>query len=384
MYNICLLGMSSWFEWEKGVVNRNRYIFQALKKHPEVDRILLVDYLPFSFRRKIREYFKAKIYKRDRNTVLKGWTYKVNKADDKVWVYSGWGKNIEKVVGEILPPENRLYLSYNPMDISFLDLPDGIKIFDAVDNWAEHPAYINYKNRLLVNYKEIEKKADVVFTVSDELKNLFKENTNVFWVPNGVDVANYQRNDIQVGDYELSGMKKPVIGYVGVIQERLDLKLVRFLAGKFPNYSFVFIGPVWKGIEQEFNTVLNSHKNVYSLGFKPAEITPKYIKDFDAAIVPHKINELTASMNPMKIYEYLACGKPVVTTSVAGVEAFGDLIYVADRFDDFADKLEKAVALGDSRKEEYLKFVQEHTWEKRAEEMLKQIKKLKCKSQNLN
>ena len=62
----------------------------------------------------------------------------------------------------------------------------------------------------------------------------------------GVDVAHFRktcdpetpvRGDIQA-------LKRPVIGFFGLIADWVDLKLIRFLADSRPDWSFALIGKI--------------------------------------------------------------------------------------------------------------------------------------------
>ena len=49
----------------------------------------------------------------------------------------------------------------------------------------------------------------------------------------------------------------------------------------------------------------------------------------DVCIVPHKCSEFVESLNPIKLWEYLAAGKPVVSTNVAGFRDYPGLCRIA-------------------------------------------------------
>ena len=67
------------------------------------------------------------------------------------------------------------------------------------------------------------------------------------------------------------------------------------------------------------------------------------MKCFDIAIIPHKVDEFTNSMNPLKLYEYLAAGKPVVTTGVAGTNSISTYVRCADSYETFIYEVEQLI-----------------------------------------
>ena len=251
-----------------------------------------------------------------------------------------------------------------------------IKIFDTVDNWAEHNNFKNYKERLKENYNLIDHKADLIFTVSEDLIKLYKSNKNVHWIPNGVDVNEFRNynSEFRIKDKNSKVIKKPIIGYVGIIQDRIDIDLIEYTAKNNPDKSIVLIGDVWP--DANINKLKNKD-NVHFIDRVKYKELPNYLNNFDVAIIPHKINEFTKSMNPLKLYEYLACGKPVVTTPVAGVEKFNDLIYVAKDKNEFNNKIQEALKNNNEELEEKrIESVGDYSWGSRVDRMMSYVDKL--------
>jgi len=58
---------------------------------------------------------------------------------------------------------------------------------------------------------------------------------------------------------------------------------------------------------------------VFLTGFIEYGVLPKYINLSDICINPFEINDITDIIFPGKIYQYLACGKPVIATKLAGL-----------------------------------------------------------------
>jgi len=54
------------------------------------------------------------------------------------------------------------------------------------------------------------------------------------------------------------------------------------------------------------------------LGPRPSDQVPGYLQHADVLVVPHLVDGFTDSLDPLKLYEYLAVGRPVVSTPVAG------------------------------------------------------------------
>jgi len=102
---------------------------------------------------------------------------------------------------------------------------------------------------------------------------------------------------------DLENIPKPIIGYLGIIQQRIDIDLLEYLAQKNPDKSFVLIGPLWPVYFRKLRKPaieikrLEKYKNIYLLGRKKYQQTPVYINNFQVAICPHKIDKFIKSTN---------------------------------------------------------------------------------------
>ncbi|MBU0707243.1 glycosyltransferase [Patescibacteria group bacterium] len=379
--------MSSFQEWESGIVNRNFHILKHLLQSQDVRRVVAVDYLPFSLRRGFKSFLenqafgaKGKVIYRDLTNRLVRVDYSsLGKHVDKLFVYS----TIDSTVSESLTLrafkrilrklriERPILWSYVPLFTwPFTKLDTSLKIFDAVDDWRNHSAYEDKRDKLEESYKVIKKEADLIFTVADDLRLLFDNQPKVYWIPNGVDFDRWQ------GQFEfeedLKGITPPIIGYAGVIQNRIDLKLIKHVAESNPNKSFVFVGMVWPEVNKgEFA----ANANVHFLGQKPYNDLPKYMTHFHVGIIPHKVDPFTKSMNPLKLYEYLACGLPVVSTPIAGMEMFPEFVKVASDYDYFSQQIDTALTEdSEIHRIKRREAVKPHSWETRMDKMMKLIK----------
>jgi glycosyltransferase involved in cell wall biosynthesis len=139
---------------------------------------------------------------------------------------------------------------------------------------------------------------------------------------------------------ETRGWRRPVLGYTGTIHaERLDVELLEYVATKW-NGSVVLIGPDY--LPSELRCRLAA-AGVILLGPIAYSQLPQFMRGFDACIVPHRVTAFTESLNPIKLWEYLASGKPIVSTRVAGFRDFPELVSLADNADQFRDAAAVAV-----------------------------------------
>jgi len=376
-FDIIMINMSSYSEWQRGVSNRNYHVLRELLANEHVGSVLAVDYPPLTLKRSIRNYKENCLSSLDNGKVIKRSVFdKVTKMSDRLYIYSNCTfayrpESVMKKIRELAVELNfgdYVVWSYFPPAMPYLrDGGQKLTIFDAVDNWIEHSSYVSFKDRLKQNYEDIKREADVIFTVSEDLQALFDNQPNVYWIPNGVDLAHYQDEHVLL-NRDIADIPKPIIGYIGVVEERVDVDLIVYLAKKNPQKSFVVVGPVWK---DEDRKLLKENDNVYILGYKSYSEAPAYIQQFDVALIPHKASSFITSTNPMKLYEYLACGKPVVATKHSGAEQFKDVVYIAKDRADFNRKLYLALEENTPEKaEKRKKVVHDYSWASIVKQMI--------------
>ena len=212
-------------------------------------------------------------------------------------------------------------------------------VYDCMDELANFrfaPPDIAERERFVMS------KAAVVFTGGYQLfESKSRHHGNVHFYGCGVDVEHYawaRSADTRVPD-SIASLPRPVFGYFGVIDERLDYALVAALAERFPEASVVMAGPFAKIDPND----LPKHPNIHWLGQQKYEDLPALVKGFDVCLMPFALNEATKYINPTKTLEYMAGGKPVVSTAIADVvRNFTPIVQVAHSPEEFVDAVERA------------------------------------------
>lgn len=214
-----------------------------------------------------------------------------------------------------------------------------IVVYDCMDELSKFrfaPAELIDRERYLLA------EADVVFTGGHKLmlsKSRYHDNVHFFGC--GVDVAHFasaRTDDVDVAP-ELAALDGKVLGYYGVVDERLDYDLLRLLAGELPKMHIVMVGPVVKVDPRE----LPRAPNLHWLGQRDYADLPTYLKGFDVCLMPFALNEATEYINPTKTLEYMAGGKPIVSTAIADVlHHFTPVVSVARTHADFVAAVRRA------------------------------------------
>jgi glycosyltransferase involved in cell wall biosynthesis len=251
---------------------------------------------------------------------------------------------------------------YTPMALGFSHgLAPAAVVYDCMDELSlfrgAPPSLLDRERRLL-------ELADLVFTGGQSLYEAKRErHSAVHAFPSSIDAEHFgrARRPAVPEPPDQAAIPHPRLGYVGVIDERIDLDLLAAAAAARPGWQWVMIGPVVK-IDPES---LPRRSNLHYLGMKSYDELPAYLAGWDAALMPFARNESTRFISPTKTPEYLAGGRPVVSTPIRDVvRPYGelDLVEIAEDPESFVAAAERAMARcgeGAPEREEWLRRVDE-------------------------
>ncbi|WP_332367909.1 glycosyltransferase [Spirosoma telluris] len=214
---------------------------------------------------------------------------------------------------------------------------------------------------------------DAVVTTSETLRRSKASlQPNAYCVKNGVNF------DLFNQAYQLAQQQpppeKPVIGYLGTADNRVNLDLVEYCVRTMSDVTFQFVGEVH---EPSLTKRLSTYSNVvFTPPHQPVDLPP-LLAQMKAAMIPFVCNEHTYTIYPLKINEYLAAGLPVVSTPFSILDDFDGVIELAASPEEFAQALRKALS-DDSpeRVNERIAMAMNNAWARRAEEFEAVIQKV--------
>jgi teichuronic acid biosynthesis glycosyltransferase TuaH len=193
-------------------------------------------------------------------------------------------------IGNLLDPELTVYHCIDPL-ITPYDLKHGF-----------------------VSELQLVKESDTVICTSKALYlEKSKINSHAYLLPNAADLSHSSKalDPVLPVHHLLNNIPKPIIGYFGSIERRINYDLMFNVVMANPNKSFVFAGPT---IKEHIPDWFYNTPNLYLTGQIPYSEMPQMLKGFDIAIIPFKKDEVSATIFPLKLFEYLGAGKPVITT----------------------------------------------------------------------
>jgi len=261
---------------------------------------------------------------------------------------------------------------YTPMA---LDFADNIKhkqlVYDVMDQLA---AFKGAPPELLAMEENLLRRADTVFTGGVSLyRAKLPYNFHTYLFPSGVEVEHFaqaaHRQAFSLPP-ELAELTGPILGYYGVIDERMDLRLLAHLAAAHPEWNIVLLGPILKIDAADLPTA----PNLSYPGMKTYDQLPAYLAYFDVALIPFAMNEATRFLSPTKTLEYMAAHKPIVSNPIPDVvELYDEVVRIAHSPTEFVAQVEAALQAADNsqRRPREDQLLAQYTWDNIATQMEK-------------
>ena len=148
---------------------------------------------------------------------------------------------------------------------------------------------------------------------------------------------------------DIGHLPRPLVGYVGTLEDRVDWSLMRDVAQTNPTASFVLVGRVGDGGDSSWARD-RSHclalPNVHAIGWRPQSLIDAYNRSFDLGLIPYRVDHpFNIASCPTKIMDYLASGRPVVSTNLPECKLYPHLFDVVPTVD-FAEAVRSRLNYG--------------------------------------
>ncbi|HYG36929.1 MAG TPA: glycosyltransferase [Clostridia bacterium] len=252
---------------------------------------------------------------------------------------------------------------YDPMAVPAFagHMGEILTVYDCMDELSK---FKGAPEELVDRELQLLERADLVFTGGRKLfeaKSQFHDNCHFYGC--GVDGEHFGKARLAqtaVPD-DLARLPKPVLGFFGVIDERMDYDLVARLADANSDWSVAIVGPVTKVDPHS----LPQRANLHWMGQRSYDELPAICKGFDVCMMPFALNEATEYINPTKALEYMATGREIVSTAVPDVvRNFGSVVKIAKDPEEFVLLCQRAIEEPDTAAiGRGLKMADENSWD---------------------
>jgi hypothetical protein len=181
-------------------------------------------------------------------------------------------------------------------------------IYHCVD---EYSAFSNVPRDALIQMeRDLLRRADIVFASSAQLCAERRPlNPNSHFISHGVDVSHFAQaaDPKTVVPDELRHLPRPIVGFIGLLADWVDLPLIRELALARPTWSLVLIG------KSTTDLTPSEGSRTCTCSGKAYGALPGYCRGFtSASFLSGKT--ISPCVPTLKLREYLAAGLPVVAT----------------------------------------------------------------------
>ena len=168
--------------------------------------------------------------------------------------------------------------------------------------------------RLRTQERQVAARADALAVVSPQLAEHWSAlGADPVLIPNGC----YSSGTGDVGPAPAAAdLPGPVVGLVGQLTERIDLRLLDAVADT--GFSLLLVGPYDTRWEPERFATLIARPNVRYAGRVPAGEVPSYLAAMDVGLTPYADTPFNQASFPLKTLEYFGAGLPVVSTDLPG------------------------------------------------------------------
>ncbi|HEY0061888.1 MAG TPA: NAD(P)-binding protein [Telluria sp.] len=272
---------------------------------------------------------------------------------------------LQPLLAELVPVEEApIVWFYTPMALPLLrELRPRLVVYDCMDELA---AFKNSPKQLLQRETALLNLADLVFAGGPSLYQAKRDrHANVHCFPSSVDVKHFARAQVGGSGHPLQqALRRPRLGYYGVIDERFDAALIGAVAAAHPEWEIALVGPVVK-IDP---ASLPQHPNIHYLGQQAYADLPAFLAGWDVCLLPFALNDATRFISPTKVLEYMAAGLPIVSTAIADVaRPYGHVVAVAQDTAEFIGACEAALAIDERARASMLAtmhdIVQSTSWD---------------------
>lgn len=172
--------------------------------------------------------------------------------------------------------------------------------------------------------------------------------------------------------------KRPAIGYLGMINDKIDFEVLLDVFRRRPDWQLVMVGfegpGTWR--EEAAYRSLRALENVRFAGPVPIDKAASAMAGFDVGLIPYGLSGWAKfSESPLKLYQYWAMGVPVVSSALPTLESIPVALEVSHSRDGWEAAIETQLrARADGCRDRLRQLANGHSWGARARQVLEIIR----------
>lgn len=262
-----------------------------------------------------------------------------------------------------------------PLQMELLDaIAYDTLVYDYIDDLSVIPCRTPELERL---HRQLMARADLTVCTAQALyDDALPYAKRAMLAPNACDYALFHQTSSLTPEPALARRVEGyecVLGYYGCLEAwRLDYQLILRVARERPTWCFVLIGQCFDGSDQCLRSA--GLDNIVLWPAQPHQMLPHCIASFHIQLIPLELNQITQATSPIKLFEYMAAGKPILASAMPECLRYRcvAVYHTAEEFIETAEKLRELPP--DSEYFQHMaREAKENTWEKRVDEILKQV-----------
>ncbi len=233
-----------------------------------------------------------------------------------------------------------VYFRFSPPAFLYLLILNLLKIFSfnfkiilEFNDWVSEERAIQGERKLKVKLIDFLQLKSIIFAdyvrvvtsgIKDKLYSLGADCSKIVVIGNGTDINHFIPMDKREAKKKI-GLDPNLlyVGFIGIfsVWQGLDNLLISIpeVLRRKKNVRFILVGDGPEMIKIRKKVADFKNKEVILTGIVKYVLTNNYINAFDVGVAPKRPN-ITIGYSPLKVRDYAACGVPIVTTKISGLE----------------------------------------------------------------
>lgn len=166
-------------------------------------------------------------------------------------------------------------------------------------------------------------------------------------------------------------LPRPLLGYTGRVDDRLDFEVLEALAQRFSGGSILLVGPVSPRLPAGQLDRLRPLRNVHLLATRSRSALPAYLVHLDCCLMPYESSTWARYGSPLKLWDYLYAGPPVVGSGYQALREYPPpLVRFAENAEEFVQAVERVLCDDlPSHVAQRREFALSNSWDRRATQL---------------